>query len=283
MLYLFIIIQVKHTTIMKMQLEFKGPYHFDYIGNLNDLNTPGIYIWGFTANKKVKEYAIEDLSKSNNKSDGSLENDKLFIPYYVGIASGKSGMTLRKRLTTHHDICNGNRRNYTRLSKGYLKNIKSEKCFSKSLLSNNNTINTNDIDYFNNIGFLAFRYPDLSLNKIYENLNIDQTITLVKSLKKDVLKSFIEKRNNFSFIYCTMKEELLTDKIRGPLNFKTKLGYLESYVFYSLRGITISNCHNLSSLQRFIKDYDIEIKINSNTLEIFKANDVFSGDFKGDY
>ena len=45
----------------KTTLEFQGPFHFDQLKNLPDLNKPGIYIWGFMyhydkENKKLGDH-----------------------------------------------------------------------------------------------------------------------------------------------------------------------------------------------------------------------------------
>ncbi|MFZ4414699.1 MAG: hypothetical protein ACOYOV_16565, partial [Bacteroidales bacterium] len=94
-----------------------------------------------------------------------------------------------------------------------------------------------------------------------------------------------------SFLYCpieNLKEDLYNenenkvDCLFHQLHFKTNLTYLESYVFYSLKGITISNCHVLDTVNKVI----IPCLINSNTSliklsasgcnEIFKFTDAVS-------
>ncbi|MFZ4412036.1 MAG: hypothetical protein ACOYOV_03050 [Bacteroidales bacterium] len=37
-------------------LDFKGPYHYEKLKTIKDVNKPGIYIWGFTAKKNEYEY-----------------------------------------------------------------------------------------------------------------------------------------------------------------------------------------------------------------------------------
>lgn len=113
-----------------MNLNFKGPFHFDNIQSINDINSRGIYIWGFTAKRNANgvDYDIDDCKANPQlKPNGAVDfdNDQLFIPYYVGIATGKSEVTISRRLGNHRLPLSGNGLKYTRLTNGYLKGVQS--------------------------------------------------------------------------------------------------------------------------------------------------------------
>ena len=113
---------------MKKELEFYGPLHFEQIeaptgtikDNYNkwpDPNKSGIYIWGF-----MYERHGDSLGNPVSFSIREIRYDSSsmqFIPYYVGIATGDSNVTINKRIKDHHNISHGNARKYTRLEWNY--------------------------------------------------------------------------------------------------------------------------------------------------------------------
>ncbi|MFZ4740873.1 MAG: hypothetical protein ACOYLE_06885 [Bacteroidales bacterium] len=290
-------------------LDFKGPYHFDNIQNAIDIDKPGIYIWGFTAkrNKNGNDYDIEDFTTNPNliKPDGKIdfEKDQLFIPYYVGIASGNS-KSICDRINEHYKISGGDGPKKTRLTKGYLKPIKSSESLSKYIIKALPSTSI-DISYFNNQNFLFNKYnmqPYSVGNNYPINVQISKGIPIFDSLDKFINKN---NYNNFSFLYCPIEnnKEILYNETENNLNclfhqlhFKTNLSYLESFVFYSLKGITISNCHVLDTVKNEIIPNLIQNNVTSliklsapNCNDIFKFTDAVSfkertpSDFPCDY
>ncbi len=266
-----------------MNLNFKGPFHFDYVQSINDINSPGIYIWGFTAKKNANgiDYDIDNCKLNPQlKPNGSVDlvNGQVFIPYYVGIASGGSGVYISSRIFNHHRISCGNGLKYTRLTKGYLKNQVSQTSIDK-LIKNSSNFTIQDVSYFNNFNFLKAKYsqsPFCYKNNYPIDLQIANGISIYDSLEE-----FVNKRNNFSFLFVSIEEDGLQN-LFGNATFKVKLSFLESFVFYSLKGITISNCHVLSTLKnkiapQLIKQNTSLIQLSApNCNDIFKITDTIS-------
>ncbi|MFZ4414301.1 MAG: hypothetical protein ACOYOV_14555 [Bacteroidales bacterium] len=274
-------------------LDFKGPYHFDNLINAKGLDMPGIYIWGFTAKENADEYDIEDFTNPNLiKPDGKIDfkNEQLFIPYYVGIATGASGMTIKKRLEKHHLPLEDPGNKYTRLAKGYLKGIQSNTPLDKYIIKTL-SLTTDDISYFNNKNYLQrnYKYQPIIYKNNYPINKQPPKISIFDSLNEFINE---KKRNNFSFLYCPIEnyKEVLNIKNENNLNclfhhlhFNTNLSYLESFVFYSLKGITISKCHILSTVIKEIIPCLIKNNITSlielsalGCNQIFKFTDAVS-------
>lgn len=279
-----------------MNLDFKGPYHFDNIGSINGINSSGIYIWGFTAKRNANgvDYDIDDCKDNPQlKPNGivDFDNDQLFIPYYVGIATGKSEVTISRRLGNHRLPLSGNGLKYTRLTNGYLKGVQSSSSLD-NWIKKSITISKNEVSYFNNCCFINKiynQYPICLKDNYPIDLQISNGIPIYDSLEE-----FIVKRNNFSFIFVTIEEDDLQD-LFGNANFKTKLSFLESFIFYSLKGITISDCHLLSTVRNKIVPQLISQNTSLIQLSASNCNCIFKiigaiafkkgkpSDFPGDY
>lgn len=254
------------------QLIFKGPFHFDNLQNAPEINNPGIYIWGFTAKRNVNgvDYDIDDCKANPQlKSDGTvdLDNDQVFIPYYVGIASGKSGMNIKDRLADHHK----NYLNfYTRLTDGYLLDVVSKIHFSHAL--KNGLINKGKVDYFKNQDFLKNKGLQCSKEKIaISDIPIyDKLFDIIDPLNK----------NNFSFVFCDITKSFFNSAIDND-SFKDLLELIESIVYFYLKGITISKCKNLDYINFINKAMSCIPVSNSSCNELFGS--LPSESFKGKY
>ncbi|MEI7660682.1 MAG: hypothetical protein WCK34_00720 [Bacteroidota bacterium] len=252
-------------------LTFNGPFHFNEInkstgkiekkGESWNLNKPGIYIWGFLYEYDKKNKSIgKPIDFIETKAE-YLEDKMQFIPYYVG-ETGKGHATLLSRLHKHHRIINGDATKYTRLSKNYMQTFFTDNTFPiKYKRKKNNldaikhcTPNNSNIEYFNDKACLEKIYPNIQL--ISKGKPTDYPINLQNNGNiPDTLDDLINTKRNFWFCYSTDSENL-------PFSLET----LETYTFWSLKGITISE-----TMRCPIPNPDITIKYITNT-RIFKED-----------
>lgn len=101
---------------MENTIEFKGPFNINHLDNHLEqkLKNPGIYIWGFMVDSKDNPINCQNKQIFDSKK-------MRFLPYYVGMATGKSKMTIHKRLNKHKNVTKSDAAKYTRLSKKQLK------------------------------------------------------------------------------------------------------------------------------------------------------------------
>lgn len=271
-----------------IELKFNGPIHFDDIDvktgklktNPQDFlhpNNSGVYIWGF----------MYDYNKSN-KSLGELivggkreynEDTMQFIPYYVGLASGgKSGMTISKRLITHHNVRIGDAAKYKRFQDSFYKEffkddsgfnppITSDKITCKKYYNNGNCEENNKKcphEFIVKSGALIYNNLPNCLKKIYINDDIPNpdsrgNIPITECIKffpkeKDTLDLFVNKNNrdNFWAFYAVLDTSEVNE-------------ITESFVYWSLKGKTISKILDFKNIEIYKKCY----KIRSN-IGIFK-------------
>ena len=241
---------------------FKGPYHSSHIDNFenSELNQPGIYIWGFMVDKKFNQINCNNVTEFDS---GKMK----FIPYYVGIASGKSGMFIKNRLITHRKLDKGVGLKCTRINlKGILqKYVDIDRCLSNIIKNKSNKNRTNllnNITYFNNVDVLKDLYP--SINVIGDKGNHSINLQLINGNKlEDPLAENIA-YGGFWFLYCDMKNHNLLDADI----LKHKLEIIESWTYYKLKGITISKVINYSTLIKKSTNHDYSITSN---IGIFKS------------
>ncbi|MBP6127333.1 hypothetical protein [Flavobacterium sp.] len=238
---------------MENTIEFKGPFNINHLDNHLEqkLKNPGIYIWGFKFYKNSDGNIGEPVDF--NYLDENKE--KIFIPYYVGMATGKGEknnvMTIIKRLNQHKDVRNNdNAIKYTRLSMQYLKIFFNDPDFpiktSNIDITNkfieidksdeNKKENGKQIEYYNNSKFLDYKIADSSIDKtkINKDERTNNPITNFSTLN-DTLDELIIIKNNFWFCYAECSYN------KGNENEITAFyESLESLTYYSLKGKTIS-------------------------------------------
>jgi hypothetical protein len=247
------------------KLEFHGPFHFNEIdpktGKIEkeekswDLKTVGIYIWGF-----IYEYDKKNKTVGWVPQEKEIKYDEdimQFIPYYVGKAD-KNDSILR-RLKDHHNLKNENVRKYTRFSEKYMKLFyKDPSCPIKKKGKMNNidalklcTPYDSPIEYFNDKACLEKIYPKIQL-EFKGGYPIDLQKNGDKSLP-DTLKYLIHTMNNFWFCFAY-----------PPIDLEVSIEKLETYTYWSLNGLTLSQTGVCP-----LPDSNIAIEDISNNKRIF--------------
>ncbi len=248
-------------------INFHGPFHFDDINlkgeiinniqGIPDPNKPGIYVWGFMFH--FNNYGI--ITPVNFRKLTPVFNKDVmkFIPYYVG----KSESNIFSRIKKHHDVRNTkslrtDADKYMRLSHGYMTKFFKDDLFPIKVgnssrateLINLLKIFPDTITYHNELKVLLEIYPNLQISPSGNN----HPITLQKIegfCIPDTLEDLVVDMNNFWFCFTPFSQP------------KNKLTNLETYVFYSLKGKTISKTNKYNNaINNIIID-------NSNT-DIFK-------------
>jgi len=258
---------------MDNTIEFKGPFNIynndSYQKHLDKLNKPGIYIWGFMVDSKYNP-----LNCANKQI---FDSEKMFfLPYYVGMATGKSNMTIYKRLKKHKDVKIGDASKYLRVTKEYLNSFFKEipihydgdKKYCGQLMIYNIKNNNKAISYFNNPMFMFFLYKKKLTDKLdelfknHEPNNVPITLDIFKDWIDDPLDEIVNNKNNFWFCYA---DDLSYENENANDNEKRAFyESLESLTYYSLKGKTISK------VKRWIGDANgNKIKDETNT-NIFK-------------
>ena len=234
------------------QLNFYGPIHFDDVDskgkiisnnqNLCNPDSPGIYIWGF---KYYFDKTTKILGEPINFNGNGIvydEESMLFIPVYVGKKEcGKNGKgTIYQRIKQHHNIRKGDATKYIRLSKNYMKDffkdynfpLKIKRVKNNSAVYNMIRTSPGNIEYYNDPDCLKLIYPNIDLKTSGRN-KTDCPITDQKIGNKDLpdtLSYLINTLNNFWFCYSIPQNQNPTNSLED----------LETYTFWSLKGLTIS-------------------------------------------
>lgn len=228
------------------ELTFEGPLHQSKLNDSQiDLDFEGVYIWGFMVDKDFKP--INCAKKHEYKPD-----EMTFLPYYVGMATGKGKipMTVRKRLNSHKEVEKSHGAKYTRINENYLKYFHKDtddfpihvgkKSHYKEIIKYNLIHQEKAITYFNNPLFMFHLYKDKLSPRVHElfnvkkhnNLPINDEIFSGLSIK-DPLKIIIKDKDNFWFVGANAKH---LDHKNGEKYFEK----LEGITYYSLKGKTIS-------------------------------------------
>ncbi len=257
---------------MENTIEFKGPFNIynkdSYQNHLDELNKPGIYIWGF------KFYKNSDGSIGEPVDFNDLDENKeqIFIPYYVG----KKQDSIINRINEHKDIRkNKDAIKYTRLSIKYIKEFFNDPFFpiktSNSDITNkfieidksdeNKKENGKQIEYYNNSKFLDYKIADSSIDKtkINKKKHTNNPITNFSTLN-DTLDEIIIIKNNFWFCYAECSYNKGNEK--EIIAFYESL---ESLTYYSLKGKTISKTKKFETISD-----NFQVKCNDNLINIFK-------------
>lgn len=248
--FFYIIVEnlFKKQLIMQNTIEFKGPFNINHLDkNLElEIDKPGIYIWGFMVDSKYNTLNCKNIKEFNSEKMS-------FLPYYVGMATGKSDMSIYKRLKKHKNVTKSDAAKYTRLSKKHLKtfyndplfpmhfdNESSKKYLNKLLIYNLNYDNK-AISYINNPMFMFFLYQKKLINKLDELFknhdpnNIPITLDIFKDWIDDPLDEIVNNKNNFWFCYAEFSYN------KGNENeIRAFYESLESLTYFSLKGKTIS-------------------------------------------
>lgn len=245
----------------KSELFFKGPFHFDQRCELLEysksnrhlsefkIDNPGIYIWGFvikwneiSEKFEIVDYTSEGIqpisigrSKFKHINGIQLKDGYHFIPYYVG----KHEKSIIERIKKHREVGKEHARKYKRLSREFYCeffnfndfpiNIGNSKTHSNELLAFNKKLQLERsstekfITYHNFHSFLNATY---NLDVIKKEIN-DYPITDYVYIL-DTFKEIVFNKNNFWFCYATVDDKKDAEEI------------LEAQVFYSLKGITVS-------------------------------------------
>ena len=251
-------------------LKIQGPVHFDNVdkkGNLiknpkgwSNPNTRGIYVWGFMYLYENGiflnpiDFSDKKILDSYLANNCELPANWKFLPYYVGKKEG----SIFSRIKTHHKVKHGDATKYIRLSFDYLREfykdplypVKYNRIPNLPAVLVKHDQDPNSIEFFNSDKFLNLKYPNSLLTPTGRNLT-DYPISYQKDLignpLPDTLDEIVNLKNNFWFCYL-------------PVNQEQSLTDFESFVFWSLKGKTISQTQNFSSV-----DKSIVIKNNTDT------------------
>lgn len=251
-----------------IELTFEGPLHKSKLNDTQiDLDFEGVYIWGFMVDNDFKP--INCFKKYEYKSD-----EMTFLPYYVGMATGKRGMTVKQRLLNHKEVERGNGAKYLRINENHLNTFHKDVYFPihvgkkshyKEIIKYNLIHQEKAITYFNNPLFMFHLYKDKLSPSVHElfnvkkhnNLPINDEIFSVLSIK-DPLKRITKDKDNFWFVCANAKH---LDHKNDEKYFEN----LEGITYYSLKGKTISVTKEFEKI--LLHDY--KIHDNTNT-HIFK-------------
>jgi hypothetical protein len=233
-------------------LNFYGPFHFynaDSKGKLKsnnqylpNPNSHGIYIWGFMYYFDKTTKILGEPVNFNGSNITYNEQTMQFIPYYVGKKeAGKNGKgTIYQRIKQHHNIRKGDATKYIRLSKNYMKDFFKDNNFPLKIkrVKNNSVAahlictSPGKIEYFNDPNCLKLIHPNITLKPSGRNKS-DYPITDQKIGTNDLpdtLSYLINTLNNFWFCYSIPQNQNPTNSLED----------LETYTFWSLKGLTIS-------------------------------------------
>jgi hypothetical protein len=218
-------------------LNLHGPFHLDSFGasiktSLVSPLTKGVYVWGFAYNKNGLLH-FDELTEFNAETMS-------FLPYYVG----KSESSVIDRVRQHKNFrYTGPKKSidapkYIRMSENYMLHFFKDSDFPIftsnkkndliKIVKKNHPLKT--VTYHNHEEVLKTIYPGCKPVKS----GTDHPITLQKyiDVKDDTLFQLAEIYHNFFF--CFIPETT------GEL----KLKYLEHYLFYCLKGKTVSQTNN---------------------------------------
>ncbi len=254
----------------------QGPIHYDnldkkgkIINNPKGLVNPterGIYVWGFMYNydgsfKNPINFSDKDILEKYYDNGCKLPDNWRFLPYYVG----KIEDSIYKRIKSHHNVRHGHTTKYIRLSYNYLTHFFKDPKFP-ILYNNESNINqaiskfhedANSIEYFNRFDFLNLKYPKSILKGSGRNLT-DYPITEQKDFLgnqlKDTLDEIVNSNNNFWFCFLPVDE------------IYPNLTEYESFVFWSLKGMTVSQTKRFENLKNTLSILD------NTGLDIFDVN-----------
>ena len=266
-----------------MILDFKGPFHFEHLDSLKDFaNKPGIYIWGFIyeyQNMELTDPADYSKAKSipaYSEPGCKLNDNQLFLPYYVGLDN-----KLFQRISNHFYVREGNSRFYKRFSLSYMKKFFNDLGFQPTITSDNKNckdssvkqgcagcknsqlIENKSLDYINIENCLKKIYGAHGIHNINGNCPINIQFQSNNKEIPDTLDFIVNKLNNFWFCYGI------------PDDKKANLKDLETYVYYSLKGKTIS----LTTKPKEINN--IEIVPTDQCKDIFSSLNGKNNEFKG--
>jgi hypothetical protein len=238
-----------------MALKLKGPYHISHLKELTDLDSYGIYIWGFMFSRDehaIKEFKVipKDEIPKIDINLGYSNPEDIFIPYYVGRAkhNKKGDTTIKKRLSNHVKIQKGSSSKYLRMKMSYYKSFfrDTQNLRFPIPLTTGNWIETDEyslkhikknIVYFNNPTLLSKIYNCAILDKngkIFKANNCP--INKINSVKiNDTLKKIINDYNNFWFCYLP-----ISTKQTSTNETDKQITEAEPFIFYSLKGKTVS-------------------------------------------
>jgi hypothetical protein len=255
------------------EIKFKGPFHSSQLDLLNsELDKPGLYIWGFMG-KKDNEGKIIFNKKENINDINEIEvGNEIFVPYYVGIASGKSGLNIKHRLLSHKKVNQEPGSKYTRVRNGYFESLESNKCLGEMI----KTYKKKPSIYPNLINYLSFFNDEVIIKKIYNVKEINGKKTNCPITKEnkiilfDELNHLVNVNNNFYFIFCSdIKKNMEFD----DEDFKKKLELLESIIFFKLNGFTISKTEFNYNFLKFLNvETKFNISVNNINISIFNKN-----------
>lgn len=261
------------------QLNFCGPFHFDEIsnGSLNQLDKPGIYIWGFMYRYDYdKKQGVGPINFKKEEIAFPAEGVQ-FIPYYVGEMTTKVSARLKK----HYNIRQSDASKYIRLSNDYMLNFFNDLNFptndsssSKLKIAVDKIIlrNHQEIQYYNNGKSLEMIYGSSKIQPRGDKYHWPITNQVLNnSLMPDTLYDLTCNINNFWFCYATFEPD-------NVIVTKPMLLPLETYTYWSLKGKTISKTGKFGQIDQTIKIIDhtnagIFKKVNN----IVKPSNIFDG------
>lgn len=255
------------------KITFKKLYHISNFDTaLKDLNKqkkekkPGIYIWGFVADKEIKNFVDFKESKLIEFCPKTMK----FIPYYVGLDSD-----LLSRIKSHKSFDKHPATKYTRMSKQYMLEffkdpefpLKTDKKDIHQEFINLNPSKPEQpkIIYYNNSDFLRETYE----NCVVESKKTENPINVFNEKNQenqenqisDTLRELAENMNNFWFCYAPIENK---DYLR------CKLEDFESLTFHTLKGKTISQVKKIEEVNE-----NLVVSFEGQELEnIFKKNNI---------
>ena len=245
-------------------IQFSSLYSFDKIQSLkNDMNEGGVYIWGLIFQKQNNQPTGCPLN--NNEAFDEVKH--IFIPYYVGQSEGNLWNCFNQR---HNNPSKNNL--YTILSYDYIKEFYKDCKFPEMLGigSNRNRKWFDDekqyfqgkIIYCNNYHILKHLYnfscEELAVQENYSTGYVEAALRNANKIPEADMFGNYRKEIFKKTFFCYAK------------GFKTEtLGYkdFENYIFYRLKGKTVSKHDSFRTVQQKFSSFTI----NPNSLlKLFK-------------
>ncbi|MFC2111195.1 hypothetical protein ACFLQ5_01950 [Bacteroidota bacterium] len=256
-----------------IDFKFSPLYSYNKLGSSEleeEMNKGGVYIWGLSYKKNKNGQPIGKPFNNANPFD----NEKhMFIPYYVG----QSATNLLKCFKDRHDNHLLNNL-YLLLSYDYIKKFYKDDYFPESIgIGPNKERNwfkeksdhfKNNILYYNNYDILKQLY-DLQENNFSKQASypVECFKYILKNAGKyeeaEILQRYIDSFfKKMFFCYANFNQE--------PSDFLTYADF-ESYIFYLLKGKTISKHLKLETVIKKFDSANTKVTINDDPLNIFKS------------
>ncbi|RYZ91395.1 MAG: hypothetical protein EOP04_00465 [Proteobacteria bacterium] len=241
-------------------------------------NVGGVYIWGYVF-ETVNEVLVGCPIPNDVQFNSSIH---MFIPVYVG----KGGESILSCFEGRHNNSRKND-NYIILSNNYLKEFFCDSNFPEHLGTGANNSHEwfegkekyfkDKIHFYNNYHLLKGIY-ELDCNRFTpkESYSVDELIQVLKQNGKgDEAQALYTSKysNNDNRYFCYASIASLPDDVSYT--------DLEAYIFYLLKGKTVSQHTGLNTLVKHLRGRTVAVKCSEESLRDRLFKEEISNEFNG--